>query len=1002
MKMFKALVLLLVALLSGGYSYGQRYWVAKTPSNWNNTANWSMTSGGSSGASVPGVSDAVIFDGGGGSQGSCLLDIAPTVASIAVNGYNAAIDLNGNHLTISGSTAVTLATGTITNSGSAASLFLTTSGAVTFSGTQFGNSIATEIEVMCVADQVYLNGSIFYGSTYIEKSGATHNLGAGGNIFNGVTIIVNSGSGYLTTGFNLPDVFNGDLTVTNVGSSFIGIADNTANNMFNGNINLNSWGTGSGFFSGILFGSGPAAAGAKSSYLAAGKSITVGNGAYGSTTLSLAGFHQMDSATPQAITTTGTSVLYIGPSSSFAGDVTFKAPQLYLQGCAYSGAAYLEKTGDVNNLGSGGNTFQSSATIVNSGSACLATGFSAPDVFNSDVTVTNTGTGWVALADNATGSAFNGNIFINSTNATPTAGVTFGNGPGTTATATLADGKKINIGNIGFSAGRLLLRRFTQAGSTAQNVTLTGTSIAYLGPYTTFNASTRVTSPQIYLDGCRFNSNAYIEKNGANNNGGAGGNIFNGTTTLVNSGSGMLESATTTADTFNGDLILTNTGPSLISLASASAVNVFNGNIEINSTAGAGVKFANDTTAGGAMLAPGKTITTGSGGFTVGTLTLQNFTQIGTAPQNITLSGTATLILGPSAVFNGDVNIVGPRILLNGCTYNGSASITKNGTTTNTCDGGNVFNGVTNLTNDGTATWLLANTTGDTFNGPVTFSKTSSGALQPAFNGTNTFYNDVNISSSGVITFGAGAGVVEIAGSNNQVITSAGAVPVIQRLTMNKTSANNTVTLNTPVDIGVMSTLTNGIIQTSSTNYINYMAGSSSTGGSNDSYIDGPVRKTGNSDFTFPTGDASVYRSISISAPANVTDVFTAQYFKNGQTFGNESTYTSPLVSVSACEHWILDRTIGTSSVNVGLSWKSSDCGSEYITDPADLRVARWNGNAWESHGNGGVTGDATAGTIVTESAVANFSPFALGARVCFTSQSVTGQVALFCRRTAR
>jgi hypothetical protein len=41
-----------------------RYWVGGTDSLWNKTANWSTTSGGSGGASVPGATDVVILDSG--------------------------------------------------------------------------------------------------------------------------------------------------------------------------------------------------------------------------------------------------------------------------------------------------------------------------------------------------------------------------------------------------------------------------------------------------------------------------------------------------------------------------------------------------------------------------------------------------------------------------------------------------------------------------------------------------------------------------------------------------------------------------------------------------------------------------------------------------------------------------------------------------------------------------------------------------------------------------
>ena len=42
-----------------------RYWIASSAGNWNDTANWSTTSGGAGGASVPGGGDDAIFDSGG-------------------------------------------------------------------------------------------------------------------------------------------------------------------------------------------------------------------------------------------------------------------------------------------------------------------------------------------------------------------------------------------------------------------------------------------------------------------------------------------------------------------------------------------------------------------------------------------------------------------------------------------------------------------------------------------------------------------------------------------------------------------------------------------------------------------------------------------------------------------------------------------------------------------------------------------------------------------------
>ncbi|HRG07082.1 MAG TPA: hypothetical protein PLJ08_00780, partial [Cyclobacteriaceae bacterium] len=43
------------------------------------------------------------------------------------------------------------------------------------------------------------------------------------------------------------------------------------------------------------------------------------------------------------------------------------------------------------------------------------------------------------------------------------------------------------------------------------------------------------------------------------------------------------------------------------------------------------------------------------------------------------------------------------------------------------------------------------------------------------------------------------------------------------------------------------------------------------------------------------------------------------------------------------------------------------------------LRVVRWNGTAWVNHGNGGTTGTAANGTIISAGVITSFSPITLG-----------------------
>ncbi len=81
---------LLIFLVTQVSFAADRFWVATTNSNWNNTANWSTTSGGSSGATAPGASDIAIFDGGG--LGNCAIDVNINVVGFnVVTGYTGTI-----------------------------------------------------------------------------------------------------------------------------------------------------------------------------------------------------------------------------------------------------------------------------------------------------------------------------------------------------------------------------------------------------------------------------------------------------------------------------------------------------------------------------------------------------------------------------------------------------------------------------------------------------------------------------------------------------------------------------------------------------------------------------------------------------------------------------------------------------------------------------------------------------------------------------------------------
>ncbi len=94
MKPFYALFAL--SLLVCVNANAARFWVATTASDWNNTANWSTSSGGAGGASVPGPTDNVTFNNS--RNGNCTIDVPVSIMSLTVNGYTGTIFQGANTL----------------------------------------------------------------------------------------------------------------------------------------------------------------------------------------------------------------------------------------------------------------------------------------------------------------------------------------------------------------------------------------------------------------------------------------------------------------------------------------------------------------------------------------------------------------------------------------------------------------------------------------------------------------------------------------------------------------------------------------------------------------------------------------------------------------------------------------------------------------------------------------------------------------------------------------
>jgi len=88
-----------------------RFWVTGGTGNWNSTTNWSATSGGASGASVPGSADTAALDASSGS-GTVTLDISPDIQTLTCTGFTGTLAFGTN--TISLNSTGTIFTGATT------------------------------------------------------------------------------------------------------------------------------------------------------------------------------------------------------------------------------------------------------------------------------------------------------------------------------------------------------------------------------------------------------------------------------------------------------------------------------------------------------------------------------------------------------------------------------------------------------------------------------------------------------------------------------------------------------------------------------------------------------------------------------------------------------------------------------------------------------------------------------------------------------------------------
>ena len=263
-------------------------------------------------------------------------------------------------------------------------------------------------------------------------------------------------------------------------------------------------------------------------------------------------------------------------------------------------------------------------------------------------------------------------------------------------------------------------------------------------------------------------------------------------------------------------------------------------------------------------------------------------------------------------------------------------------------------------------------------NGNLTTAATASCVLDLSSHDLNVAGNITIGATDGLDLSDASCLLTIDGGAGDQTITHAGNTgSELSAVTLNKAAGN--AVLASAVELDGSLTLTSGDIDASANN-LTLTSVATSSAGSDASHIIGTMVKTtaATSDFTFPLGDGSQYKAITITPSSGSSTVWTAEYFLQANTpiaTTLDGSAAGDLDHVSTYEYWDLDRS-GSANAKIAIPWVAANA----VLAPADLRLAHFDGD-WDLI-EATPVGVEASGVITSSGAeeyVSTFSPFTLG-----------------------
>ena len=189
-----------------------RFWVGGT-GNWDaaTTTNWSATSGGGGGASVPGVGDSATFDAASGG-GTVTVTATQSLSSITAGAFTGTLDTNGQTITLSATFTIS-GTGarTITLGASVINIGNSWAAATTTNLTFNANTSTITVPTTNTTGTVFAGGSLTYSTVVINGATGAQTI-SGSNTFSTLTITGASSTGGVIE-FTSNQVVSGTLTI---------------------------------------------------------------------------------------------------------------------------------------------------------------------------------------------------------------------------------------------------------------------------------------------------------------------------------------------------------------------------------------------------------------------------------------------------------------------------------------------------------------------------------------------------------------------------------------------------------------------------------------------------------------------------------------------------------------------------------------------------------------------------------------------------------------------